>query len=129
CFGAKYVGAAHSSGILCGRRERVEAAFLNSFTAYETERNRTLGRGYKVDRQEIVGTLFALREWMNTDHEERLRLQEERIQTVASGLAGLPHVTTERTWDTQAWMRLRVRLDEASGKRAADVVQVLREGE
>src|SRR5262249_2728438 len=36
CFGAKYIGAVNSSGILCGNRELIEAASMQSFIGYET---------------------------------------------------------------------------------------------
>ena len=35
-FGAKYVGACNSTGILAGKRELVEAAFMHSFIGFET---------------------------------------------------------------------------------------------
>ena len=36
CFGAKYFGAPHSSGILCGRRDLVESAVSQGFIGFET---------------------------------------------------------------------------------------------
>jgi D-glucosaminate-6-phosphate ammonia-lyase len=125
CFGAKYLGSANSTGILCGKRERVEAARLNNFLAYETHRNRAIGRGFKVDRQEIVATYVALRDWLEMDHEERLRLQEERIETISAQLAGLPNVRTERAWvRSQAWMELYGEVEgEEQGSAAAQALR------
>ncbi len=130
CFGAKYLGSTNSSGILCGRRKYVEAATLNNFIAYETQDNHAIGRGYKVDRQEVIATVVALREWLNMDHKERFRIQEERIQTIADRLADIPHVTTECVWPNQGpWMQLQVHIDEAAlGKTAAAVREALRNG-
>ena len=131
CFGAKYVGAAHSTGVLCGRKEMVEAATLNNFIAYETKDNRCLGRGYKVDRQEVIVTVVALQEWFTMNHEERFSVQERRIETIAEGLAGIPHANAQRMWERRGpWMRLRIDLDEAAlGKTAASVGEALREGD
>lgn len=132
CFGAKYVGSGHSTGILCGRRELVDAAHLNNFIGYEAYVNRAMGRGYKTDRQEIIATAVALREWLDMDHEERLQSQAARIQTILDGLTDLPHVTAQNVWDEEnyAWMRLRIDLDEAAlGKSVADVAAALKAGD
>lgn len=130
CFGAKYFGSAHSTGVLCGRKDLVEAATLNNFIAYETHDNRSIGRGYKVDRQEVVATVVALQEWFSMNHEERFALQERRIQTIAHALEGLPHITVQRLWERQGpWLRLQVTLDEkALGRTASTVQQALRQG-
>ncbi len=130
-FGGKYFGSLNSAGLLCGRRDLVEAAALNGFIAYEVEDSHCLGRGYKVDRQEVIATFVALREWLTMDHEERFRIQEERLQVISDGLADLPHVKTERVGEGRsAWMGLRVILDEAAlGKTATSVEQALRAGD
>lgn len=130
CFGAKYFGSAHSTGVLCGRKDLVEAATLNNFIAYEIHDNRSIGRGYKVDRQEVVATVVALQEWFSMNHEERFALQERRIQTIAHALEGLPHITVHRLWERQGpWLRLQVTLDEkALGRTASTVQQALRQG-
>lgn len=127
CFGAKYIGAMNSSGILCGTKEHVDAAVLNNFIAYETYDNRALGRGFKIDRQEVAGTVVALREWLATDHAARLADQERRIQGIAAALAGLPDVKAERM-PYRAWLVLRVTFEKGSAKTAAGVEKALREG-
>jgi L-seryl-tRNA(Ser) seleniumtransferase len=132
CFGAKYLGAQNSAGILCGRRERVEAAKLNGFVGYERQLSRGIGRGYKLDRQEIIGVTVALKEWLTMDHEERLQSQAERIEAIAGSLSGLPHIQTETLWNTERdpWMRLQVSLDEGGlGKSASTLVEELRDGD
>ena len=131
CFGGKYLGSGNSTGILTGNGKFVSAARLNGFTGYETGNN-SVGRGYKVDRQEVVGTTVALRHWLETDHEQRLQLQSERISQISAGLAGLSHVGTENMWEQDGagpWMRVRVHWDEqASGRSADEVVEALRNG-
>ena len=124
CFGAKYMGSTHSSGILCGRRDRVEAAVLNGFVAYEAQESHSFGRGFKVDRQEIIATVVALQEWLTTNHEERLQVQEQRIGVIARALTGLPHVKLERLWERQGpWMKLRISLDEMPAEKSATLVE------
>jgi L-seryl-tRNA(Ser) seleniumtransferase len=132
CFGAKYLGAQNSAGILCGRAEWVQAARLNNFVSYESHRNRAMGRGYKLDRQEIVAVTVALKEWLTMDHEERLQRDAERIEVVNRALAGLPHVTTRTQWDAQRepWMRLLIGFDpERLGKSMESVIAEMRSGD
>ena len=131
CYGAKYVGSLNSTGILCGKRDLVEAAVLHNFIAYETRDNHSLGRGYKVDRQEIVATLVALREWFAMDHKKRFALQEQRLQVIAQALEGIPDVTVERIWPRHGpWMHLRVTCDEArTGKTPGSVSKTLADGD
>ncbi|HMN29359.1 MAG TPA: beta-eliminating lyase-related protein, partial [Caldilineaceae bacterium] len=132
CFGAKYLGAQNSAGILCGRTDWVQAARLNNFTSYETHKNRAIGRGYKIDRQEVIGVTVAMSEWLSMDHEERLQRDAERVETIQQALAGLPHVESELRWDSQRepWMRLFVRFDQARlGKSVQTVIDEMRAGE
>ncbi len=131
CFGAKYLGSANSTGIICGRKGLMEAVVLHDFISYENYDNRSLGRGYKVDRQEIIATVVALQEWFAADHGARFAVQEQRVATIAQGLAGLPHVKTERLWPRKsAWLQIRVSFDEAKvGQTGAAVQQALRDGD
>lgn len=131
CFGAKYLGSANSTGIICGRKALMEAVVAHNFISYETYDNRSLGRGYKVDRQEIIATVVALQEWLAADHGARFAVQEQRVATIAQGLTGLPHVKTERLWPRKgAWLQIRLSFDEAKvGKTAAAVQQALRDGD
>ncbi|MEE9199241.1 MAG: aminotransferase class V-fold PLP-dependent enzyme, partial [Dehalococcoidia bacterium] len=128
CFSAKYMGGPNSVGFLCGRSDLVRAASFNGFMAYEIEDNSCFGRGFKVDRQEVVAMVVVLREWFALDHQERLRLQERRFQVIAEALSGLPHVRTEQGWQGRLpWMVMRVTLDEGElGKTADEIVQALR---
>ena len=131
CFSAKYMGGPNSVGFLCGRKELVEAASLHGFTSFELEQNRAFGRGYKVDRQEAVALVVALREWFALDHQERNRVQEQRFQVIAEALGDLPDVRMEQGWhDRLPWMVLKVILDQAAlGKTAAQVADKLRESD
>ena len=63
---------------------------LQSFIGYEGRRIRGVGRPQKVDRQEIVGAVAAVRHWMTMNHEERLAKAEGQCQTILSPLLGIP---------------------------------------
>ncbi len=92
CYGAKYFDGPNSAGILCGRKTLVEAAQLQTFVGFETQAIRALGRGMKLDRQEVVGTVAALQRWMARDHTARLRAQYETIKYLVGELNHLPGV-------------------------------------
>jgi seryl-tRNA(Sec) selenium transferase len=64
CFGAKYIGSVNSSGILCGKKDLVEAASMQGFIGFETVADhQAFGRPMKLDRQEVVAVVVALQEW------------------------------------------------------------------
>lgn len=129
CFSTKYMGGPNSVGFLCGRKALVEAASLHGFAAYETKDTQSFGRGYKVDRQEVIGAVVAIREWFALNHQARLKAEEQRIQTIVDALSGLPHVQTELL-SRGPWRHLRVMLDEAAlGKTAASVEEILQAGD
>ena len=132
CFGAKYIGAPHSSGILAGRKDLVEAAARQGFIGFETTgEQKVIGRPFKLDRQEIVAVVAALQEWMATDHDRRLANLERVLQTIAGPLEGLRGVRLEHVRGSGASPRLlRVTIDPSVAPRTADaVVRGLWEGE
>lgn len=131
CFGAKYLGSANSTGIICGKAQALQAAKLNGFISYESENNRSIGRGYKLDRQEIIATTVALHEWLHMDHEERLQESAGRIEMLVQAVRELPHVTARNVWEEEGgpWMRLRIQLDVDAGKTAQEVADTLKAGD
>jgi seryl-tRNA(Sec) selenium transferase len=124
CFGAKYIGAPHSTGILCGKKPLVDAAALQGFIGFESRTaHRAFGRPLKLDRQEIVAVVAALEEWLAMDHDQRLAGQEQTLRTIGQELDGLPGVQVEYLRrDGAAPRLLRVQIDPAAAARAAPVV-------
>ncbi|MDH5439745.1 MAG: aminotransferase class V-fold PLP-dependent enzyme [Candidatus Bathyarchaeota archaeon] len=92
CYGAKYFDGPNSAGILCGRKDLMEAAKLQTFVCFESTKTRAFGRGMKLDRQEIVGTVVALKRWMAMDHKARLQAQHEKIERLVTKLNKIPGV-------------------------------------
>jgi L-seryl-tRNA(Ser) seleniumtransferase len=130
-FGSKYFGGVNSAGILCGKKELIDAAVPQGFIGFETVTNRKgFGRPLKLDRQEIVGVTVALQEWMTMDHDRRLARQEQRLATVSRAVAGLTGVSTEVVRSDGAAPRvLRMAIDAASARRSAEAVaEALRDG-
>src|SRR4029079_6744649 len=46
----------------------------------------TFGRGFKVDRSAVVGTVLALDEWLTADHDARWESYRVRAERLAQGL-------------------------------------------
>ena len=65
--GGKGVRGPQSTGILAGRKDLVEAAFLNAMSSDRTWAG--IGRPMKVSKEEIVGLVRALQLFVERDHE------------------------------------------------------------
>ncbi|HXH20384.1 MAG TPA: aminotransferase class V-fold PLP-dependent enzyme [Dehalococcoidia bacterium] len=133
CYAGKYFDAPHSTGLITGRRELVEAAALNGFVSFETNGLRSIGRPMKIDRQEIVGCVVALREWLSMDHEDRLMKYGERCEAIMRAIAGIPNIEARRLSEVEQPMPvfrdgLRIWFREGAPKTAAQVERELREG-
>ena len=75
CFGGKYFGSSHSTGMVVGRRKYIDPLrkldFSGSIANDEVPvgSGYAFGRGMKLDRQQVVALAVALDVWFNTDHE------------------------------------------------------------
>ncbi|MBD06864.1 MAG: hypothetical protein CME24_21260 [Gemmatimonadetes bacterium] len=91
-FGAKYFNAPNSSGLLCGRADLIEAARAHTFAAFERRELAGIGRPLKIDRQEVIAVVMALREWLGMDRSQRdaeLSFQGRALRDAVEGLAGV----------------------------------------
>ena len=95
CFGAKYMGAPQSSGFLCGKKDLVDAASDQGFIAFQENGGRSFGRPMKLDKQEVVGVVTAVERWLTINHEDRLLVYEERLESVRQELGATPGVEAE----------------------------------
>jgi len=130
-FGAKYIGACNSTGILAGRRDLVEAAYEQSFIGFETSDYETVGRPLKLDRQEIVAVVVALKEWLSIDHDERIAEHWRRVTYLEERLGDVPHITLSRNLEDNSLSNgALLTLDESAlGKTAVQVMEELKQGD
>ncbi|RMF87915.1 MAG: aminotransferase class V-fold PLP-dependent enzyme [Nitrospinota bacterium] len=135
CFGAKYFGAPHSTGIVTGKRELVQAAVAQGFIGFELANQQGLptpfGRPLKVDRQEVIGVVAALRLWFSIDHEERLRVLRDKMQVIAQAVQDLPGVKVSLPTAPPVGPSygLRITVDQSVvGKDAATILETLAAG-
>jgi L-seryl-tRNA(Ser) seleniumtransferase len=102
---------------LCGRQDLVAAAATQGFIGFETGGGHSFGRGYKVDRQEIVGVVAALEAWFAMDHEDRLTDHRARLATIERAVDRIPGVSAELTlYDSYIQTALHLILEKKSAK-------------
>jgi len=131
CIAAKYMGAPQSTGLALGTEDFIHNLGLQSFASYEGRRIRGVGRPHKIDRQEIVGCVAAVRRWMTMDHEERLADHERRTMMMVNRLKTIPGVTASFVNNVVGHHAFGVKLDvdpKVTGISNQDVVNRLKEG-
>jgi len=130
CFGAKYFGAPHSSGIVAGKKELVESVKSQGFIAYHHDGGLAFGRAMKLDRQEIVGVVSALTSWFTINHEDRLISYDKKIETIESYIKGIEGVKSEVLQVKKFYgSTLKINIDSKKiGKTAQQIAEELDQG-
>jgi D-glucosaminate-6-phosphate ammonia-lyase len=131
CVAAKYIGAPQSTGFALGSEDMIRKLALQSFASYEGRQVRGVGRPQKVDRQEIVGAVAAVKRWMTMNHEERLADAESRSEAMRSHLAGIPGVDAALIDNIVGHnsFGVRLRVDQpVTGVGLPDIVERLKKG-
>ena len=132
CTAAKYMSSPQSTGLAFGSVDMIRKLALQSFVSYEGRRVRGVGRPQKVDRQEMVGAVAAVKRWMTMNHEERLADTETKCRTMLAPLQGIPGVTAELIDNIVGHQPYGVTLevDETiTGISCHDIVERLKAGE
>jgi len=125
--GGKGLRGPQSAGLLIGRKDLIAAARLNA-----PPNGNTIGRGMKVNKEEMLGILAALERYLANDHVAERREFEARAETIRGGVTALPGVKAEIFVPEVAnhVAHVRVSWDAAArGLTAADAVNALRAGE
>src|SRR5262245_30169260 len=125
--GGKGLRGPQSAGLLLGRKDLIAAARVNA-----PPNGNTVGRGMKVNKEEMVGMLAALERYLAQDHAAEQREFEARAEIVRASVAGIPGVRAEVFVPEVANHVPHVRISwdaAARGLTAADAVNKLRAGE
>jgi uncharacterized pyridoxal phosphate-dependent enzyme len=88
--GGKAMRGPQSAGILMGRKDLIAAARLSA-----PPRGGNIGRGMKVNKEEILGMYVALEKYVNQDHDAEWKMWESKIETIAKSVNSIDGVTTE----------------------------------
>lgn len=128
-YGGKYFGAPNSSGLLCGRKDLIDAARLHGFASFEKYEAKGIGRPLKIDRQEVIGVITALRLWLDMDHTQRHADAARRSRNLRAALEAVPHLELPADGDDIQMATLAVRPDtSALGKSVEDISNALQNG-
>jgi L-seryl-tRNA(Ser) seleniumtransferase len=125
--GGKGIRGPQSAGLLLGRKDLIAAARLNA-----PPNGNTVGRGMKVNKEEIVGMLVALELYLKKDHAAEQREFEKRADVIRTAAAAVPGITAEVFVPEVAnhVPHVRISWDAAARKLTPeDVVKVLRDSE
>ena len=88
--GGKGLRGPQSAGLLLGRKDLIAAARLNA-----PPNGNTIGRGLKVNKEEMLGLLAALEVYLAKDHVAERREFDARADVIRSGVATLQGVNAE----------------------------------
>jgi len=90
--GGKAMRGPQSAGLLMGKRDIVSAARLHM-----PPRGFNVGRGMKVNKEEILGMYVALEKYISQDHDKEWKEWEEATAKIENSVKALNGVTTKVT--------------------------------
>lgn len=91
CFsGGKGLRGPQSAGLLLGRKDLIKAARLSA-----PPRGDTVGRGMKVNKEEILGMYIALESYLARDHKKDWKMWESQIKHISDSVLSVAGVETE----------------------------------
>jgi uncharacterized pyridoxal phosphate-dependent enzyme len=125
--GGKGIRGPQSAGLLLGRKDLIAAARLNA-----PPNGNTVGRGMKVNKEEMVGMLAAIEMYLDRDHARERREFDQRAEVIRSAAVAVSGVKAEVFVPEVANHVPHVRISwdtAAKGLTPAGVVTVLRDGE
>jgi L-seryl-tRNA(Ser) seleniumtransferase len=126
CYSGKYFGGPSSTGFVCGRKDLVEAVAGHSFVGPSEG---WLGRGYKLDRQQIVALIVALQRWIGMDHEKRLQKAYERRNYLIEALKDVSGIKLTTQPYSYHVVGLLVIFEKKTPEETAKLADKLRDGD
>lgn len=88
--GGKGLRGPQSAGLLLGRKDLIEAARMNC-----SPNGDTIGRGLKVNKEEMLGMMVAVEMYLKRDAEAEWKEWERRAKLITDSVAKVPAVKTE----------------------------------
>ena len=124
--GGKGIRGPQSAGMLLGKKPLITAARQNG-----SPNGNAIGRGMKVNKEEMVGMLAALELFVGKDHAREGREFERRADEIRKSAAAVTGVKAEVFVPEVAnhVPHVRVTWDPSKGLKAATVVRAMQDGE
>ena len=88
--GGKGIRGPQSAGLLLGKRKYIEAARMHT-----PPRGETIGRGMKVNKEEVLGMLAALELYLQKDHKAEWAMWEAQVKLISDSALEIKGVETE----------------------------------
>jgi L-seryl-tRNA(Ser) seleniumtransferase len=88
--GGKAIRGPQSAGLLMGKKDIISAARLSM-----PPRGFNIGRGMKINKEEILGMYVALEKYINQDHDKEWKEWETRIAVIENAVRPIQGITTE----------------------------------
>jgi uncharacterized pyridoxal phosphate-dependent enzyme len=85
--GGKFIRGPQSAGLLLGRKDLVQAAWVHAAPHHG------YGRAMKVGREEMIAMLVAVESWVKRDHDAEWASWVARCQHIADRVSKIPGVT------------------------------------
>ncbi|MPZ21301.1 MAG: aminotransferase class V-fold PLP-dependent enzyme [Luteitalea sp.] len=125
CYsGGKIIRGPQSAGLLLGRKDLVQAAWIHSAPHHG------YARAMKVGREEVIGMVVAVESWVKRDHDAEWEEWVARAEHIASAVSRISGVTTlvgrEAGGRSNRSPRVTIRWDSATlGITGEEVVRIL----
>jgi L-seryl-tRNA(Ser) seleniumtransferase len=124
--GGKGLRGPQSAGLLMGKKKYIDAARLSA-----PPRGNTVGRGMKVNKEEVLGMLVTIESYLARDHKADWALWENQVQHIHDAVVDIKGVTPEihvpKVANHVPSLRIAVNEDD-SGWTPDKVREKLREG-
>ena len=88
--GGKAIRGPQSAGLLMGRKSIISAARLSM-----PPRGFNIGRGMKINKEEILGMYVALEKYINQDHDKEWKEWEDKLAQIDNAIKKIPGISTE----------------------------------
>jgi uncharacterized pyridoxal phosphate-dependent enzyme len=88
--GGKAIRGPQSAGLLMGKKDIIAAARLSM-----PPRGFNIGRGMKINKEEILGMYVALEKYINQDHDKEWKEWETRIALIENAVNSIQGIATE----------------------------------
>ena len=88
--GGKGIRGPQSAGLLLGRKDLIAAARLNG-----PPNSNSIGRGLKVNKEEMLGMFVAVEQYLARDHARERREFDARADVIRKAAPGVPGVKAE----------------------------------
>src|SRR5690606_1113386 len=116
-----------SSGLILGRKDLIEACAFNACP------RAFIGRPMKEGKEEMVGLMTAVRQYLDLDHDLLMQTYEDQVQTVIAAFSDDPHASVRRGFPSEAGQpmpRAEIIFDEqALGITRDEILARLRAGQ